>query len=75
MVYMDVSAIALQGLQQAQLLFDHAARRIAAQPADDTVALSEEAVALMSSKHQFEANLNVLKVADNMQKSLLNLLG
>ncbi len=45
------------------------------QPTDDVVSLSDEAVALMSSKNQFEANINVMKIANNMEKSLLNLLG
>ena len=71
---MDVSAIALQGLEQAQSQFDAAARRIAAQPADDAVSLSEEAVALMSSKNQFTANINVMKVADRIKKTTLSLL-
>jgi flagellar hook protein FlgE len=82
MLYMDVSTIALQGLQQAQAQFDAAAQRVAgtgsATPAGasvDTVSLSDNAVAMLSAKSQFAANLNVLKIADNMQKNLVNLLG
>jgi hypothetical protein len=71
---MDVSAIALQGLERAQGQVDSAARRIAAQPADDAVGLSEEAVALMSSKNQFTANVKVMKIADRIQKTTLSLL-
>jgi hypothetical protein len=72
---MDVSGIALHGLQQAQVQFDRAAQRVAAQPADDAVSLSEEAVALLTSKSQFAANLNVMKMADRMDKIAINLLG
>ena len=78
---MDVSSIALQGLQQAQLQVDTSARRLASAGSSpdgadvDTASLSPEAVALLSAKSQFAANINVLKIADNMQKSLINLLG
>ncbi len=75
---MDVSSIALGGLQQAQGQVEKAASRISAagsgSPAD-TVDLSQNMVALLSAKSEFSANLNVLKVADEMQKSLVSVLG
>jgi flagellar hook protein FlgE len=78
---MDVSAIALQGLQQAQTQLENTAQRLSAagSSADgtpvDTADLSQAAVALLTAKNQFNANINVLKVADQMQKSVINLLG
>ena len=76
---MDLSAIALQGLDQAQGQLENAAARLAGAGAEspdgvglDTVDLSAEIVALMSSKHQFSANLSTLKTADAIQKSLLD---
>jgi hypothetical protein len=79
--YMDVSTIALQGLQRSQTQLESTARRLstAGSSADgtpvDTADLSQAAVALITAKNQFAANLNVVKVADQMQKSVLNLLG
>jgi hypothetical protein len=47
----------------------------AATPASDSTDLSQEAVLISSAKNQFAATLNGLKVADAMQKILMNLLG
>jgi flagellar hook protein FlgE len=78
---MDVSAIALQGLAQAQIQVEaSAARLIAATAATpeampvDTVSLSEAAVALLGAKNQFSASIEVLKTANQMQKNLVNIL-
>jgi hypothetical protein len=78
---MDISSIALQGLQQAQNQLDTSARRIASigsqTPAGasvDTVDLGQEAVSLLSAKNDFAANINVLKIADKMQKNAIDLL-
>ena len=85
--YMDVSSIALQGLQQAQLQLQNVAANVAtlggatlggAPPNGanvDTVNLSQQAVSMIGAKTQFSANINILKVEDNMQKNLLNVLG
>jgi len=77
---MDPSAIALQGLQQAEVQLETAASRIAsagsASPDGanlDVVDLSAEMVALMSAQNQFEANLSTLKTADQMQKMLVDI--
>lgn len=79
---MDVSSIALQGLELAQLQLEKSASRLASAGTSspsgapvDTVDLSQEAVAMLSAKNQFSANINVLKIADDMQKSAINLLG
>ena len=79
---MDVFGIAVQGLQQAQGQFDRAAQGIAqsglhtgpSQAPADSVSLSDEAVSLMTAKNQYESDLNVAHVADDMQKATLNLL-
>ena len=80
--YVDISSTALQGLEAAQLQVERSGQRLAGVEAStpdgadvDTVDLSAEAVALLSASKQFAANVNVLKVADNMQKNLVNLLG
>jgi len=42
--------------------------------AADTVDLSQEAVSLLAAKNQFAVGVDLLKTAENMQKSLINLL-
>jgi flagellar hook protein FlgE len=78
---MDLSAIALQGLQQTGAQLDAAATRIASFGSTspdgatlDTVDLSSAVVALMSAKDQFAANLATLKTADEIQQSTLNVM-
>jgi hypothetical protein len=78
---MDISAIALQGLQQADAQLEKAATRIASAGTDstdgaslDVVDLTVEMVALLSSKNAFSANLSSLKAADDVQKTALDLL-
>lgn len=77
---MDLSSIALQGLDQASAQFDAAASRIvdagltSAFPPADTIRLSEEIVALMSAETLYSANISTLKSADQTQRSLLNVL-
>jgi flagellar hook protein FlgE len=79
---MDASAIALQGLQQAEFQLDAAANAIAGGGTDssnagnvDVVDLSAEMVALMSAQTQYEANLATLKTADQIEQNLVNLTG
>lgn len=78
---MEITAIALQGLEQAQAQLEQAAGRlsgVAAVSTDgapvDTVDLSAEMVALLSAKNDFAMNINVIKKADEMQASLMDLL-
>jgi flagellar basal body rod protein FlgB len=77
---MDVSAIALQGLDQASAQLDAAASRIASAGTSypdganlDTVSLSAEMVALMSATTLYSANINMLKTAEQMQKSTIDM--
>jgi len=79
---MDPSAIALQGLQQAEYQLDAAAAGIAsggAQSSDqgnvDVVDLSAEMVALMTAQTQYDANLATLKTADQVEQNLVNTTG
>jgi len=39
------------------------------------VSLSEDAVALLQAKTEIAANVNVLRVSDNLEKALLNIVG
>ncbi len=78
---MDLSAIALQGLDQAQVQLEAAATGIASAATlspdaatADTVNLSVEVVALLSAKNQFSVNLATLKIADETQKTAVDLL-
>ncbi|HEY3838236.1 MAG TPA: hypothetical protein VGL72_16765 [Bryobacteraceae bacterium] len=78
---MDVSSIALQGLQQAQTQLETTAQQLSTAGSSsngapmDTADLSDAAISLMSAKNQFAANLNLMKIADQMQKHVIDLLG
>jgi hypothetical protein len=78
---MDLSAIALQGIQQASSQLEGAATQIASfgsQSPDgatlDVVDLSAEIIALISAKNLAAVNIDTLKVSGEVQKSLLNVL-
>jgi flagellar basal body rod protein FlgC len=70
----NISAIARQGLDQAQVQLESAATK----PAEAETSLhassprradfSEGIVDLMSAKHNFAINISVMKTADEMQK-------
>ena len=71
----------LEGLSRAQASFDSAAAKIA-QPISldspnpqDQVSLSDQMVALMQSRNDYEANLKSLQTSNQMQKTLLDLIG
>ena len=78
---MDLSATALQGLQQAEEQLEQAATRIAllgaASPDGlslDTVDLSAEMLALLSAKKLASVNLQTLRTADEVAKNVINVL-
>lgn len=78
---MDVSAIALQGLQQADLRLQNAVAAIVSAGVNspdgaslDVVSLSAELVAMMSAQNLYDANLATLRTADQRQKSLINVM-
>jgi flagellar hook protein FlgE len=77
---MDPSAIALQGLQQADAQLNTAAAQLASAGTSspdganlDVVTLSAEMVALMSAQNAFQVNLATLNTADQMQTALLDM--
>jgi hypothetical protein len=71
---MSVSSIALGGLNQAQASLESTAQRISAPAGQgDSVSLSTDAVSLLQAKNDFAANINVLKVADEIAKSTIDL--
>ena len=82
---MDVMNAALGGMMIAQSSFDRTAQRIAdastqstqpnrsTQP-PDSVDLSTEAVALLATRNQFQANAQVFQAGDKMQKKLLDIM-
>ena len=79
---MEISAIALQGLNQAQAQVEEAAGQLASIGTDtsqgepvDTAVLSEAAVALLSGKNAFATNIQLLKVADEIEGQAIQLLG
>jgi hypothetical protein len=77
---MDISAIALGGLEQAQVQLGNAASSLAgaagspSPPSSDSVDLSAGIVALMSAKNDFAVNISVLKTADQIQKYAIDLM-
>ena len=72
---MDISSIALSGLQNATRQFDRAAagviRSTSVEP--DSADLSQAAVEFLASKQQFSAAIRLAHVADQMQKSTLDI--
>jgi flagellar hook protein FlgE len=77
---MDLSAIALQGLAQAEVQLEAAATGLATAGASspsganlDVVDLSAQIVALTSAQTAFAIDLATLKTANEIQKNLINL--
>jgi hypothetical protein len=67
---------ALQGMSRAEAQLNKAAVDVARAPAGgDIVDLSAAMVALLESRNSFEANTKVFQVADDMSKTLLNVIG
>lgn len=78
---MDISAIALQGLGQANLQLNDAAANLASAAALspdgsnwDTVDISSEIIALLSAKNQFSVAAATLKTANEVQKNVVDLI-
>ena len=74
--YVNISAIALAGLNRASAQFQDAATRIAAGggagPGMDGVDLSTAAVSLLSARDDFAANIAALKVANEMERHMID---
>jgi hypothetical protein len=77
---MDLSSIALQGLQQADVQLEAAAANLAnagtntAGPSLDTVDMASQIVALNSAQASVQLNLETLKTIDQVQQNVINLL-
>jgi hypothetical protein len=77
---MSIGSISLQGIQNAESLLNTTAARIAnptpsTEQGADTVSLSDNIVALIQAKNEMGANVKALQVTDDMQKSLLDVVG
>lgn len=73
-------ATPLRAMNQAEQSLNKAAGRIAQSPfatasPDDTVDLSAEMIALLEARDNFSANTKVIQTADEMSKTLLEMLG
>jgi hypothetical protein len=73
MTHMDLTSIALGGLQNAQDMLEKSATRMASAASPQSLPAADS-VELLSARHQFQANARVIHVGDDMQKTLLNLL-
>ncbi|MEO8657559.1 MAG: hypothetical protein ABI693_03775 [Bryobacteraceae bacterium] len=75
---MDITAVALQGLQEAQARIDKAAANLSRLSIDassgDSVDLSAEVIALLAAQGQVETSVAIAKGADQMQQKLLDVL-
>ena len=77
---MSTSGVSLQGIQNAESLLNTTAARIAnptpsTGQGGDAVSLSSNMVALIQAKTDMAANLKALQVSEDMQKTLLDVLG
>jgi hypothetical protein len=74
---MDISAVALAGLEQAQAQLESAASSLVGSAdlsSSDSVDLSAGVAALMSAKNNFAVNACVMKTADETQKHAIDLI-
>lgn len=73
---MTITFSGLQAIEQGQTQFTQASARFTSPAASgDTASLSDSAVSLLSAKNQFETGLDLIKVADKMQKTAIDILG
>lgn len=70
---MDPISTARYGLMAAERKFTDSASRVARMAGDDSVDYASEAVEQIQAKQAFSANAGVIKVADQMWRSLLDL--
>jgi hypothetical protein len=75
---MELSAIALRGMEQAQGRVEDSAARLArtgaADYGGDTVDLSSEVVQLLAARNDFAANARVAETAGEMERKVIDLL-
>jgi len=77
---MQATYTALGGLQQAENQLNRTASLVARSPfstsaPQDEISLSDTAVSLLEAKSSYDANMDTIKVGDEMQKSAISLVG
>ena len=70
---MDPISTARYGIMAAERRFADSASRVARMSADDSVDYGTEAVQQVTAKQAFTANVQVVKVADQMWQALLDI--
>ena len=70
---MDPISTARYGIMAAERRFTESAARVARMAGDDSVDYGAEAVEQVTAKQAFTANVQVVKVADQMWQALLDL--
>ena len=78
---MDIVQAGLAGLQRAEKKLETTAQRLSTLPLsvsdtpEDVVDISAEAVALMQATHAYQASLKIIESGDELQQSLLDVIG
>jgi UDP-N-acetylglucosamine:LPS N-acetylglucosamine transferase len=77
---MTIGAASVQGIHNAESLLNATAAKVANQnqstgPVSDEVSLSEDDVALLQAKNDTAANVNAFRVASELEKTVLSILG
>jgi flagellar hook protein FlgE len=79
---MDITSIAARGLSQADAQLNSAGSKIAASSVKtsngagkDTVDLSSAVVDLLAAKNLYSVNIKTIKAADEIQMTIIDLLG
>lgn len=73
---MNVLAVALDSIDRATAHFNSVAARVAKLPdPQDNVDLSVEMVNLMQTRNDFQASAAVVRTADQLSRSLLDVVG
>ena len=70
---MDPISTARYGMMAASRSLEASASRVAGMAGDDGVDYASEAVTQIEAKQAFSANVGVIKIADKMWRSLLDL--
>jgi flagellar hook protein FlgE len=70
---MDPISTARYGMMAATRSLEASASRVAGRAGDDSVDYASEAVTQIEAKQAFSANVGVIKIADKMWRSLLDL--
>jgi flagellar basal body rod protein FlgC len=70
---MDPLVTARYGMLAAERRFEASAVNVASVGSDESVDLGSEMIEMIQAKHAFSANITVVKFAQDMWKSLLDL--